>query len=547
MNWLKENKWFVGCFAVLLVYLSPNWLFLDSAQLQIHDNLDSNVVWYHNLGESGLMFSDNLSILPCVMNGIPRGCYPSELNFNVLGYYLFNYQTAYHLNAIILHLCAFFGMFYLLKNFIVSKELNWMLSLSFALLPFWPSGGLSIAGMPLMMAALYSLSERKAHVLDWAIVIIYPLHSTIFFSGLFFIAVIFCWLLYLLITRRKLPVVLLIGVALYCILSVVADYRLFLMQMNPEFKNHRTYISQEALLNWKGMLGVGTLHFLSGQYHAHSIHFFILLTGIVSLFIIRDKTYWKQTVLFLGCVFLVSLTVSFAKSLYYEEYFPAIKNIGVQLRFYTLFPALWYCYFAWITYKLHQHFNGSKKVLALVGVQSLILLFSVYTRDFYGNTEAENAFYYTYCKNDELHADLNTFYKKDVFNKVKEHLKDYKASLECFGFPTECAQINGFPTYGAYHYYYPLEKGKTWQKINYKELVKAYGPDKIGMPRQLHLVSSELLKGASVVNNLELDFAELKTQNCFYILSRVQINSPALEFDKEFTSDTDHLYLYKII
>ena len=39
-------------FFLLLIYLSPNLLLLESAQYK-HDNLDSNVLWYKNLAESG--------------------------------------------------------------------------------------------------------------------------------------------------------------------------------------------------------------------------------------------------------------------------------------------------------------------------------------------------------------------------------------------------------------------------------------------------------------------------------------------------------------
>jgi hypothetical protein len=301
------------------------------------------------------------------------------------------------------------------------------------------------------------------------------------------------------------------------------------------------------MLNWKGMMGVGALHFLFGQYHAHSIHLLIFIIGLVSLFIIRDKSYLKQTLLIFLLFFLVSLTLSFSKSKYYAEYFSSIKNIGVQIRFYTLFPVMWYCYFGWVMYRLYSHFNYSKKLLGVIAIQVLVLMFSVYTRDFYGNTDAENKFRYTFLKKDLWHADFDTYYKKTIFDQIRSHLKDCNSNLECLGFPPECAQLNGFYTFGAYHYYYPFEKGKIWQKINYKELVKAYGSDKVGMPRQLHLVSSELLKGATSINNLELDFEELKAQNCFYLISRVPITNSCLIIEKQFNSETDHLFLYKII
>ena len=70
-------------------------------------------------------------------------------------YTIFAPMTAYGIGQTIMRFAAFFGMYLLLKNFtsfgLKLPFISVGTALTFALLPYWPSGMLSIAGLPLAL------------------------------------------------------------------------------------------------------------------------------------------------------------------------------------------------------------------------------------------------------------------------------------------------------------------------------------------------------------------------------------------------------------
>src|ERR1700741_549538 len=137
-KFITEKKFLITALCILLIYLSPNIFFPAKARYLIHDNLNSNVVWYKNVAESGKMFSSSKEIIPISLSGIPRGCYPSELNILHLLYYLFGPLVAYNINIVLMHFLAFFSMYIFSRKYIFNYEKEWatvLVSLVFALLP----------------------------------------------------------------------------------------------------------------------------------------------------------------------------------------------------------------------------------------------------------------------------------------------------------------------------------------------------------------------------------------------------------------------------
>jgi hypothetical protein len=116
IDFLSEYYFLIVALFILGVYLSPNIFFQNEAHFLIHDNLDSNVVWYKNLIESGTLFDSNQSIVPNSLGGLPRGCYPSEFNVIILLFWIFPPLMAYNLNIILLHVVAFTKKLYWLAQ-----------------------------------------------------------------------------------------------------------------------------------------------------------------------------------------------------------------------------------------------------------------------------------------------------------------------------------------------------------------------------------------------------------------------------------------------
>src|SRR5690625_1337221 len=139
----SNHKLIILACMVILAYLMPYYVLGENTHIRVHDNLDSNIVWYKMLAESGMIFAAPDATLPNVINGLPRSALPSAFDGMAWLYVLFSPFTAYTINQTMMRFVAFFGMYILLKKNILRGEKASMISvgvaLAFALLPFWPS------------------------------------------------------------------------------------------------------------------------------------------------------------------------------------------------------------------------------------------------------------------------------------------------------------------------------------------------------------------------------------------------------------------------
>src|SRR5699024_11801764 len=135
--------------------------------IRVHDNLDSNIVWYKLLSESGMIFSSPDATLPQIINGLPRSALQSAFDGVVWLYVLFEPFTAYTINQTIMRFVAFLGMFVLLKRDVLGDKDEPIISvgvaLGFAMLPYWPSGALSIVGLPLALHIFLTIKRDGTH------------------------------------------------------------------------------------------------------------------------------------------------------------------------------------------------------------------------------------------------------------------------------------------------------------------------------------------------------------------------------------------------
>ena len=112
------------------------------------------MVIYKNLAESGHLFNHSGGVIPRTLNVLSR-ILPSDLNFKTILFYVFSPIHAYCILKFY-HIISFFGM-YLLARFLLrdnEKEnknlISTIIALMFSLIPFWPTGELTVAGQPLL-------------------------------------------------------------------------------------------------------------------------------------------------------------------------------------------------------------------------------------------------------------------------------------------------------------------------------------------------------------------------------------------------------------
>lgn len=550
MSFIKQHKYIVLALAVLLIYLSPNIFCPNSARYLVHDNLNSNVVWYKNLAESGKMFAANQEIVPNSLGGIPRGCYPSEINIMHLLYCIFSPLTAYNINAILMHLMAFFSMYLFTGKYIfkfANEPITVLVSLVFALLPFWPSGGAAITAQPLLLYALLNILNKEKGLKNWLIVALIPAYSVAAFSNLFFVLFFsLAYLVYIFI-RKKISWQLIGALALFAIATVIAEWRLFYMQFVEHFESHRNVLSETGSINLKGVLGISVKHFLKGHYHFISAQFpFILLSALLALVFFKGIREKKRLLLLLAVTFCISLSFVLPGWSVLSTMMEKNKLLSVlSLRFYSLFPLLWFLVYAYSSNMLVSTGRLLRCMVIAIGIASCsFLFFSVNTTDYYGNNYAENTFYNTYIsKKSEGHEAFADYYKVNLFSKVKEKVKPEDGYVACLGFDPEVAQYNGFNTIDGYFYYYPKSYNAVMNEISGKEIEKTKGP---AVGRHCILVCDDLKKGKKVIDNLELDFDKMKAIGSRYIFSRKKIVNERLKNEEFFEASDGRLYIYTI-
>ncbi|MGP8217101.1 MAG: DUF6044 family protein [Bacteroidia bacterium] len=562
MSFIEKLKQpFILAFIVLLVYLSPNIFFPHHARYLIHDNLNTNIVWYKILAESGLMFGPNLSIIPNICWGIPRGAMPSQLNVNSLYYVFFSTLTAYNLNIIAIHVIAFIGMYKLLTDYIFKKSFPYhaaFIALSFAILPFWPSGGLSVAGQPLVVWAFLNILNKKPVFRNCLIICFYPFYSGLVFSDLFFSTGLFVFIMIYFIMNKKVNYTAIIAWFLFIVCMFIPEYRLLYMQFVNHFSSDRD-IYFLHILNFKGLIGMSLLLFLKGHYHFYSLQYPILVfTTFISLLFIRSS---KQRLL-IGLLLFAAYACAFADFFHkWKDMQPLFDKLGelkyVQFRFTCMIPLLWHLAFSLcICYILLRYKKLAPVALTVIIVNVFLVLFNINYRDSAGSNYVENSFYYTYFdKADPLsNQSFHDYYETSFFDEVKNKIKYSHEIVHCIGFMPEIAQYNDIYTTTSIYTYLPKDKSyftMAFLQPNQKTVVENGNGKTPGNTPEIHYYYDSA--SSAKIKKFESDTAMHRLRPIRYVFSYYNIdNYHDVGFDSiGYVKNTGsgpirQIYIYKI-
>ncbi len=465
MSLLEKLKHpYVPALLFLFLYLSPNLFFATHARYLIHDNLNSNVAWAKVLCDSGTLFASNHTLIPNICWGIPRGVMESQLNIGILLDTIFSPLVAYNLNIIIMHLVAFMGMYLLLSRYVFKYSYPFYyvaIALSFALLPFWPSGGLSVAGQPLVVWALLNILHKDYSLKNWLIICFFPFYSSIVLNNLFFACGLLLVVLGNSIINRQINYKGLLAWLVFTIAMLVPEYRLFYMQFIDKITSSRSTFFQ-FLLNMKGVMGESSKLFLKGQYHFYSFQWpIIILISFIALLVVKNVTKRFFLLMFLLCTYACAFLDILHKS---AIILPLLNLFGqlkyVQFRFICMMPLLWHLIFALSILIIISRFPKLK--IALLSIILLNIGFTVFNICPYDSSDSiftENAFYYTFIdRNDGDHATFNNYYNPNLFADAKTKVGYDKQQTICLGFQSEIAQYNNIYTIKSSSSFLPDDK-----------------------------------------------------------------------------------------
>jgi len=538
----SENRLVYVALAVLFLYLLPFFVLGEAAPVLLNDNLDGAMIWHKLLVESGEIFGPLDSTVPTIMNGLPRNVLGSEFNPIIWMYTFFGMFPAYVLNFCLMHLVAFASMFLLLKrHFLPGKEHAFIVvgtALAFALLPFWPFAGLSIAGMPLLLYSYLNIRERRESKLDWLILLLVPFYSSLVYGSAFFLGGLVLFLLFDLV-RGKRNYKCLLAIALMSLVFALVEWRLiFSMFFDSGFVSHRVEFLGYPN-NFVMVLGRSARTFIFGDALALSLHhFFIFLAAAIAialLFLKRKGVGFVQWFKASLLAKLVLLTVTISVFAEFVEGWDVLFSLRQKIallaafdfsRFTFLFPLLWYVAFALSLKTISGKLRLGRQIALILIVLQAGFLFCYSDWLVQGGGAGV-------LLSDGL--SYNEFYSPALMQEIEDFIgmpqADYR--VVSIGMQPAIAQYSGFYTLDSYQSNYPLEYKYKFRKIIEAELEKS--PTHLKRyfdewANRVYVFVAELpephfyTKDRDVkVSNLELNTVALKEMGGEYVFSSVEI------------------------
>ena len=554
--WDTDRNIFVLSFLFLLVISLPLLLLGGNVPYTVWDNLDSNVVWRKLIIENHLIFADNNTIIHQMMD-VPRSSLGGELNLFVLLAKIFPSAVSLGVNRFLQIMIGFIGMFLLCRKYIIVDKralFAAIVSILFAILPHWSSGCLSVAAQPLVVYSFLRIRDRESTIWNWIVIVLYPFVSSFIVFGFFFYVLLFAIFCFDWYKSKKIHLSLFFALLVLSILSIVAEWRnIMAFFVETSFISHRTEFAP-VFLSFGATIKEFIVYCIYGQPHAPSKHFVILFVSIVIFFYSWLK--YKKPNLKLTTVLMLFFFIAGFASI--EKWTPvkyALTSVSFlrmfQIdRFYTLFPLISFTVFA---FAMNEIIRIKYNRLLLFVLFSVQILFSLKTDYTYSGLIKR-----TIGVEDKNVVTFNEFYSESLFDDIKKHIgkpeNSYKVAA--LGFHPAVLQYNGFYTIDGYCVNYDVNYKHKFGKLIAGELEKnkenalyfntwgsrCYIFDD---EAKLSVYKSDIIETKS----LDLNYDILRSLNCQYIISSVQIKNleEHLNLQSMFENKTWVIYLYKVI
>jgi hypothetical protein len=551
----SEKAYRVVALFIILLWVAPYFILGDQAHLRVHDNMDSNIAWYQVLNNSGQLFGSIKGNIPQIINGhLSRNALYSEFYGIVQLFHFFPSVIAYGLNELISRLIAFFGMYLLLKKYVVKDEglIRVGASLTFALTPFWANGMASILGMPLALWALLNIRKREQTLASVITITLLPFYSTFMLGFFFFLSAMGVFWLVDVIKTKKPQWRLFFSIAYMTVIYLAIEYRELLSLILSKEKTNRS----EFLESKSSLAATFRLIFKNYVYgHNQDQAVFqnvILPVSLIALAVVIVQKRWKQEKLFIWlhlANFLLSVWYAFW---WYKGWEPLKEKISILntfnfSRYHYLRPMIIYVLFA-VSLQILWRLN-KKWLKAIVAVVVLLQLWVL--------VPTNDQIYYKHSPT------FKQFYAVKEFNEIKKFIgkpvSDYR--VVSIGLHPAIAQYNGMYTLDTYNNFYPLSYKHQFRKIIAPELAKSktlrtYFDDWGG---RCYIFVSELgehyqfsKNTKKVIHHLDLNTDALKKMGGDYVISAVPIENAGQEqltLEKIFTDQAAYwkIYLYKVL
>lgn len=547
-----------GCIFILFLCL-PYLLLGEDSYITVHDNLDIIISHLKLLKDNHALFNSD-AVLP-IMGGVRRSSFTgNEWNLTLIPFVFLPCYWANVINIVIVKLTAFIGLFLLLRSHMLKNVhlfITTLMALAFACIPYNYAtlGGLSAAGVPLLIYAFLNLQKHIHIYLSYIVIIYYALGSFLIFSGVFIIIYLFAYGLYLFYTDRKINYFYLSGFILLCLLYVLTNFDLFYsFFLDSSYVSNRFEFDRRQFKTVKGVLGSWWNLLLYGHYHAGRFYaIYAIVAYLISLMLRQTKKMWLIGGIWLSVVGFVLI----AKCLPFV--FPSI-HLFHEFQFdrvYFLYSTICFVMFALSIDNMCVITHSNRRMACVL---SIVLVLVMTIQLVHSDKELIKNWKHVLnvnCGNEPTYCQ---FYAEDIFNEICSDLQinnRREVKVVSLAMHPAIAEYNGFYCIDGYMSEYPLSYKHAFRRIIASELEKDSGLHKYFdyWGNRCYIFSAEngrnFLRSkneSTIIRNLDINKEVLIEMGGQYIFSSVPINSNELLFLNSYDTAESfwRIYVYQI-
>ncbi|MBR5422127.1 MAG: hypothetical protein IK115_13365 [Lachnospiraceae bacterium] len=576
MKKLLKN-WYICLIAALLFLQAAVFLiFRGQSYPQVHDNLDLFMAHFEAMKRHGLWFSHGQD-LP-ILHGVSRDLFGSEFSLYNIFYILLPGIWAYlagYAAKVAIGFCSFtlLAKEQLGERYGACRPLVLLCSCAFGLIPVFPAYGIAFTSLPLLLFFLLRLHRSEGRLKDrlplYAGVFFYPLLSYFSYHGIFIAGWALIAILILWIRKKRFPLRLFAALILLCAGYICFEYRLFSEMLFSDTVSIRGSM-EHAYLSPAGCLKQALGEFVNAYFHNQDSHSFVILwlaPAVLLGSIVRRIKKKEPLGLSRDPLFLLLLWILINDLLYGLYFFEPFCRLWDRLlkplagfnfsRSTFLNPLLWYG--ALLTALLRLWDAGKKElkygagILAAAALLAVCFIPQVYNDLYY---TVYNQAYRILKQKDTDYLNYDEFYSTELFDHIREEL-DYKGEwCAAFGLHPAVLYYNGLSTLDGYLGLYPQEYKDRWAKViapaleGSPQLAESFND--FGARVYLFSGSDENTYAHTreirfTDHRLLVDMNELRSLDCRYIFSRVELSNAAelgLSAPRVFTDPSSPYTIY---
>ena len=531
----------------------------EGAYFIIDDGLNIDFLLLDLLKKESLLFDFNsMSVLTRMFSGgLELGFIANKFKFTSILFYLFNSLNAYVVNSIIVRIIGFFGFYFFVKECYqkINDNIAILISISFAFIPIYHLSGITIIGLPLLFLAFYNLSINEKKIVSYLLIFVYVFYSS-FILAPFIVFILIGWILTLIFKKRNiLPFVL--GLLFFVSLNLIFEYQLIFFSLSDN--SHRS-LRELYSLNFPSILG-----FFYGMFKKTFIGFFhpswFISIPIFILIFSKLKSSMKYTIFLMMLVFLFN-AIDFLRP-YIENSISWIRVFDIG-RINWLNPFLIFLMLITFISESKIQKTNMKFLYIIIFIQISINLIRnpEFSFNLIDNKKAAELFFNDdlLVKNSKMFKsnpyninkisslDFDDFFSEDFFSEVNRFINKPQNSYKVIGYGLDPSVLlyNGFYTLDGYYPNHDKDYHMEFNKIQPEFDLKASNRLILNYDKCINC-SKDL--GNFEIENLNLNFLQLKKMGADFLISAIKINdlSPELVFEKKFQNENYTIYLYKIV